>query len=172
MLSFPELHTPRLHLRRITADDIPALLKHGNNANIAKYVRSVPHPYTEPQAVFRISYVLQGFKEKSRYVFAIILKETGELIGETGLHLDNATTAQMGYWIGEEFWNNGLASEAVAAVLKYGFEKLGLEKIYATHHEENPASGKVMVNNNMPYRGMSGSLLTYSMTKEEYEACI
>ena len=169
MFPFPELHTQRLRLRRITADDIPALLKYGNNPNIGKYVRSVPYPYTEPQAVFRVTYVLQGFKEKTRYVFAIILKETGELIGETGIHLDNPTTAQMGFWIGELYWNKGIATEAVKAVLEFAFDKLKLQRIYATHREDNPSSGKVMEKNGMHNEGKTGYIIQYAITQEEYQ---
>jgi ribosomal-protein-alanine N-acetyltransferase len=110
---FPELNTQRLKLRIIRAQDIPSLVKYGNNKKIANRVLNIPYPYQEPDAVFRISSVHQGFKNKVRYAFAIIFKETEELIGEISLHLDDSKdTAQLAYWIGEPYWNKGIATEA------------------------------------------------------------
>jgi RimJ/RimL family protein N-acetyltransferase len=167
---FPELNTNRLKLRRIQAEDIPSLVKYANNKKIADNVLNIPHPYQEPDAVFRISYVVQGFKNKARYVFAVILKEREELIGEASLHLDNTNNiAELGYWVGEPFWNKGIATEAVKAVLKFGFEKLGLTIIFATCHEENKASGTVLLNNGMLKKSITGHVIEYSLKKQEYE---
>ena len=169
METFPVLYTPRLILRKISPDDIPSLVKYANNKKIADHVLNIPHPYSEPEAVFRISYVVQGFKSKARYVFAIVLKETEEFIGEIGLHLDkDGTIAQLGYWVGEPYWNTGIASEATGAVLKFGFEKLGFDKIFATCHADNAASAKVLVNNGVVQHSMNGNVIQYWITKQEY----
>lgn len=163
---FPELHTTRLKLRKIQTEDIPSLVKYANNKKIADHVLNIPHPYQEPDAVFRISYAVQGFKNKTRYVFAIILKEKEELIGETSLHLDNTNNiAELGYWIAEPFWNKGIATEAVKAILKFGFEKLGLDIIFATCHEENKASGHVLLNNGMIKNSVTGHVIQYRLKK-------
>ena len=177
---FPELNTVRLKLRKISIEDIPSLVKYANNKKIADNIINIPYPYQEPDAVFRISYVYQGFKNKTRYVFALIFKETEELIGEVSLHLDNSRNiAQLGYWIAEPFWGKGIATEATSEILKFGFEKLDLNKIYATHYPENKASGKVMLNNKMikeaelkeHYRinNVYRSVIQYRLTKQEYE---
>ncbi|MCD6012165.1 MAG: family N-acetyltransferase [Flavipsychrobacter sp.] len=170
---FPLLYTPRLQLRKIEVDDIPSLVKYAGNKKISDYVLNIPYPYNEPDAVFRISYVVQGFKNKARYVFAIILKETGEFIGEIGLHMDsNNGTAQLGYWVGERFWNKGIATEAVKKVLEFGFTKLELNRIFATCHVDNPASGKVLLNNGLKNKNTNGNVTQYVITKQEYEAVI
>lgn len=167
---FPVLYTDRLRLRRIQVEDIPSLVKYANNKKISGFVLNIPHPYQEPDAVFRISYVLQGFKSKARYVFAIIIKETNEFIGEISLHMDNQNSlAQLGYWIGEPFWGKGIATEAAGAILKFGFGKLGLEKIFATCHTDNAASDRVLLNNGMATSGVSGNVIQYIMTKQEYD---
>jgi len=164
---FPELNTQRLKLRKITAGDIPSLVKYANNKKIADKVLNIPYPYREPDAVFRISYVHQGFKNKSRYVFAIILKETEELVGETSLHLgDSNDIAQLAYWIAEPFWSKGIATEAVEAIVKFGFEKLRLDLIYADCNAENKASQKVLLNNKMKEVGVDGDITHYRLTKE------
>jgi RimJ/RimL family protein N-acetyltransferase len=165
MDAFPILHTSRLILRKIQVEDIPALLEYANNKKISDYVLSIPYPYNEPDAVFRISYVWQGFKNKVRYVFAVIFKEREELVGEIGLHLDNNKIAQLGYWVGEPFWNKGIATEAIEAVLKFGFEKLQLEQIYAACHEENKASGKVLEKNGVHIKNVNGKVILYTINK-------
>jgi [ribosomal protein S5]-alanine N-acetyltransferase len=180
MTEFPELITNKLTLRKIRPSDISSLLKYCNNKNISDQIINIPYPYLEDDAIFRMNFVLQGFKNKERYVFAISLKDNEELIGEIGLHLDaNNNSAQFGYWIAEPFWDKGIATEATSAILKFGFEKLNLNKIYATHYPDNLASGKVMINNKMikeaelkehykineTYR----NVIQYRLTKKEYE---
>ena len=167
---FLQLNTTRLKLRKIQVEDVPSLVQYANNRKISDNILNIPYPYQEPDAVFRIGYVFQGFKNKTRYVFAIVVKDHEEFIGEISLHLDNAgNLAELGYWIGEPFWNKGIATEAVEAVLKFGFTQLNLNTIYATCHEENIASYKVLTNNGMIKDKTNGSILRYSITKQEYE---
>ncbi len=180
MNTFPELTTTRLKLRRIQISDIPSLVKYANNKNISDQIFNIPFPYGEEDALFRINFILQGFKNKERYVFAITEKGRDELIGEIGLHLDKANNnAQFGYWVAEPFWNKGIATEATAAVLKFGFTQLQLNKIYATHYPDNTGSGKVMLNNKMikeaelkeHYKidNVYKTAIQYRLTKQEYE---
>jgi len=180
MTEFPELITDKLKLRKIRPSDIPSLLKYCNNKNISDQIINIPYPYLEDDAIFRMNFVLQGFKNKERYVFAISLKDSEELIGEIGLHLDKVNnSAQFGYWIAEPFWGKGIATEALAAILKFGFETLHLHKIYATHYPDNLSSGKVMLKNKMikeaemkehyKIEGVYKDVIQYRLTKEEYE---
>ena len=167
---FPELNTDRLKLRKISIEDIPSLVKYANNNKITDNILNIPYPYQEPDAVFRISYVHQGFKNKTRYVFAIIFKATQELIGEVSLHLDNSRNiAELGYWIGEPFWSKGIATEATKAILKFGLERLNLDMIFAECKVENKASGKVLLNNGMIKKSVNGSVVQYCLTKQEFE---
>lgn len=170
MDSFPELNTNRLKLRKLTIEDVPSLVKYANNKKVSDNILNMVHPYQEPDAVFRISYVFNGFKNKTRYVFAIVLKERNELIGEISLHLNNTgNMAELGYWIGEPFWGKGFATEAARAVLQFGFSRLALDCIYATCNAENEGSWAVLLNNGMIKDKTNGSILQYSMTKQEYE---
>jgi RimJ/RimL family protein N-acetyltransferase len=181
MQNFPKVHSSRLELRKVELSDIPSLIKYANNKKIADQIFNISYPYQEEDAVFRINFVWQGFKNKERYVFAITYKEQQELIGEIGLHLDKANdSAQFGYWIGEPFWGQRIATEATAVILKFGFEVLNLNKIYATHYPENPASGKVMQNNQMikeaelkeqyKIEGVYRNVHQYRLTQKEYKA--
>lgn len=168
---FPELYSQRLKLRRIQSEDIPALVKYANNKKISDQIINIPFPYQEMDAIMRLSYVVQGFKSKTRLVFAITLKEQAELIGEISLHLENdKTISQLGYWVGEPFWNQGIGSEAVAAIVKFGFEKLNLRLVYATCHAENTASQKVLLKNGMAEHSINGNVIQYRLTREKFEA--
>ena len=169
---FPMLFTERLMLRKIEVDDIPALVKYANNKKISDNIINIPYPYREPDAAFRISFVVQGFKKKTRVVFAIISKEHNELIGEISLHIMDLKNrqGQLAYWIGEPFWNKGMTTEAAKAVIRFGFEQLNLNLIYADCYTENIGSQKVIEKNGMKYHSKNGNILLYKITKEEYEA--
>ncbi|MFT3679527.1 MAG: GNAT family N-acetyltransferase [Ferruginibacter sp.] len=170
MENFPLLYTERILLRKIDIDDVPSLVKYANNKKISDNILNMVYPYQEPDAVFRISYVVQGFKNKTRYVFAIILKSSGEFIGEIGLHLNNdRNAAELGYWVGEPFWNKGIATEAATLVLKFGFEKLGLGIVFATCHAENESSSKVVSKNGMMPKKVQGNVIQYILTKQAYD---
>jgi ribosomal-protein-alanine N-acetyltransferase len=170
---FPEITTTRLKLRKLCPEDIPSLVNYAGNKKISDEVLNIPHPYQEFDAVFRISYVVQGFKNKTRYIFAIVLKETDELIGEVSLHSDDGKrNAELGYWVGEPFWNQGFATEATTAVIKFGFETLELRKIYSTCRVQNEASVKVLLKNGMTMNKVNGSVAFYSLTKEQSQIIV
>lgn len=179
MKGFPNLETERLQLAELTYTDIPAIVAHAGNKNISKHTQNIPYPYTENDAVLWIIATSEGFNKKQQYTFGIKLKETGEFMGAIGLRLEaRHNRAELGYWIAEPFWNRGFASEATNKVLKFGFEQLGLHKIFATHLDQNPASGKVMIKNGMIKEGVLKdhiykgdkyhTLIQYRITKEEF----
>lgn len=150
---FPVLYTNQLELRQINAGDIASLVKLANNKHIANHIINIPHPYEEHHAVYRLSYVYRGFKEKTHYAFAIILREQEQLVGEISLHLKPGLSAELGYWIGEPFWNRGFATEAIETITSFGFNKLGLYRIYAECHRDNIPSISVLLKNNFKEAG-------------------
>ena len=173
--------TERLSLGAILATDIPSIMKYAGSAKVAEKLLDLPHPYYEKDAIFWLNLAHQGWQDKSRYIFGIRLQETQEIIGGIGLHVEaRHNRAELGYWIGVPFWGQGYMSEAVAAVLKFGFETAGLHKIFAIHDIANPASGKVMSKNGMIKEGelkdhikvkeAYKTIAQYGLTKTDYEA--
>ena len=76
------------------------------------------------------------------------------MIGAVGLRIEREDQrAELGYWIGRPYWNQGYCTEAARAVLDFGFEQLGLNRIYASHFTRNPASGRVMQKLGMTHEG-------------------
>lgn len=180
MDSFPSLRTKRLKLNQIKSEDIPAIINYAGNINVSKSTLHVPHPYTEKDAIHWINAAIKGFENGSQFTFAVRLNHTDEFIGGLGLKINVAfKRASLGYWIAEPFWNHGYTTEAVQAILVFGFNTLQLNKIYATHILDNPASGKVMIKNGMikegemrdHYRknGNYQTVIQYRLTKEEFD---
>ena len=179
MNPFPELTTPRLILRKLAISDVPALIKNGNSKSISDNVLNVPSPYTEEDAVAWIAGGWQGFKNGERYAFAIVLREINELIGAIGMHINSADNrAEIGYWLGEDYRDKGIMTEAVKRIIRFGFDEVRLNKIFATCFTDNPSSEKVLQNAGMikegelkdQYRvkGVYKSVHQYRVTKQEH----
>ncbi len=153
-LAFPQLTSPRLLLRAFTLADVPRLVALADNYEVAKNTLNIPHPYRGEDARRWVQISQENYQQHTSYAFAIELKATGELIGGIGLTPDwRFDRAEAGYWLGQDYWGRGLASEALAALLRFGFGELKLNKIYATHIASNPASGRVMLKNGMVKEG-------------------
>ena len=88
--------------------------------------------------------------------FAITRREDSALLGTISLGISaEHRRAELGYWIGKPYWNNGYASEAARAVLAYAFNTLGLNRVFAHHFSGNPSSGRVMEKIGMTCEGRS-----------------
>ncbi|WP_221420184.1 GNAT family N-acetyltransferase [Fulvivirga sp. M361] len=159
--------------------DIADIMKYAGNSKVAETTLNMPHPYLEEHAIYWINMANEGFVNRDQFVFAVRLAGSAQLIGGIGLNLESRfDRAEMGYWIAEPFWGNGYASEATKAVVKFGFEQLKLNKIYATHFSGNLASGKVMRNCGMTKEaelsehikkgGKYFDLVQYGLTKNVY----
>lgn len=155
MEKFPKIKTDRLTLTEITTNDIPEIVEFAGNINITKNTLNIPHPYTKDDAIFWINKIKETFENKTSYTFGIRLNSTDNFIGAISLGVNSKhDRGELGYWIAEPYWNNGYATEAVAAIMDFGFNKINLHKIYAQHLIENPASGVVMKKNGMIKEGV------------------
>jgi ribosomal-protein-alanine N-acetyltransferase len=181
--TLPTLYTPRLLLRAFGLADVPHLVALANNYEVAKNTLNIPHPYHEEDARRWVHITDENCQQQTGYAFALELRATGEFIGGMGLTLERRfDRAEVGYWLGPPYWGQGLASEALAAVLRFGFEELKLNKIYATHIAENPASGRVMLKNGMVKEGelvqhikrdgRYHDLWQYRLTRAEYATAV
>ena len=112
---------------------------------------------------------------------AIRLRSNGQLCGGMGLHPEmQHRRAEIGYWIGVPFWGNGYATEAAREVVRYGFERLNLNRIFATHFKGNEKSGRVLEKIGMRHEGCirqgvlkSGKFIDlemYSILREDHTA--
>lgn len=181
MKNTPIIKTERLVLSKLSATDIPTIVQYAANENIAKYTLNLPHPYFEKDAVFWVNLANEGYENGSRLNLAMRNKKTLDFMGGIGLTINKKNNrAEVAYWIGEPFWSKGFTTEATKAIMKYGFDELGLNKITSTHMSENIASGKVMIKSGMVKEGeliqdrlkngVYHDVMLYGITKEEYSA--
>ena len=145
---------------------MPQLVALAGNYEVARNTLNIPHPYREQDAQHWVEATQENYAQQTGYAFAIELRATGEFIGGIGLTLERRFhRAEAGYWLGQPHWGRGLASEALSALLRFGFEELRLNKIYATHLAGNPASGRVMLKNGMV---KEGELVQHTRRDGEY----
>ena len=118
---------------------------------IAETTLAIPHPYPDGAAQ---EWIASHGDDPDLLNFAVTLRESGELVGAVGLGLarDHAR-AELGYWIGVPYWGRGYATEAARAVVTYAFGELGLNRVFAFHFTNNPASGRVLQKIGMRHEG-------------------
>jgi ribosomal-protein-alanine N-acetyltransferase len=143
-----KIETKRLILRewkKSDAKDLTAIL---NNIKVSKWLIMVPYPYTRKNAHRDILDSIKRRKQKNRenYNLAIELKKEKKLIGEAELVTVDKFQgkAEVDSWLGEKYWKNGYAKEALEAILKFSFDKLKLRRVEARRFEDNFRSKKLL----------------------------
>lgn len=149
------METDRLILRRFTIDDAQDFFDHwANDPEVTKYMTWKPHKNIEiTQAVLALW--LNAYEHADNYHWAIVLKEGAKLIGSISIMNieDTYERSEVGYCLAKDYWNQGIMTEALKAVIDFGFARVGFNRIQACHYAENPASGRVMVKAGMKYEG-------------------
>jgi RimJ/RimL family protein N-acetyltransferase len=140
----PTLRTARLVLRPFVLADAPVVQRLAGDENVASTTLNIPHPYEDGMAERWIEKQAPEWEARKSLALAVTTGDDG-LVGAVSLALTPAhRRAELGYWIGVPFWNRGYATEASSALIAYGFEELGLNRVLARHITRNPASGRVM----------------------------
>ena len=148
------LRTDRLVLRPLAAEDAPIVQKLAGERDIAATTRLIPHPYPPGMAEKWIATLPELYQRAEVINWGIAFAD-GPILGTIRLTLNPVDNhAEMGYWVGKPFWNNGYCTEAARGVVGYGFETLGLERIYANYMARNPASGRVLAKLGMKEEGL------------------
>ncbi|MBC5637136.1 MULTISPECIES: GNAT family N-acetyltransferase [Ornithinibacillus] len=147
--------TKRLLLRLFQESDADTVAKLCNNYEIYKNTMYLPFPYERDHALVWMERHLENFLADKAYEFAITDRKTGELFG--AIALSNSPSfhhGELAYWIGEEYWGNGYATEAAEAMIEFAFKEKQLHKVFARFFSTNPASGRVMEKIGMEKEGM------------------
>jgi len=138
-----ELKLNNSTLREWKEGDEQSLVLHANNRRIWRNLRDAfPHPYTLADAKHWIQIANPTTPSTN---FAIVVD--GAAVGGIGLLLKDDVfrrSAEIGYWLGEEFWGRGIVTEAVRAVTDYAFATFDLCRVYAGVFEWNAASMRVL----------------------------
>lgn len=142
------IETTRLRIRSLRDHDLVDLVTLAGNWEVARWLATMPHPYTESEGREWIARVQQDHATGRPRCFAIALKDTDRLIGGVGLDGsagDESEEPALGYWLGQPHWGNGYAREAIAAVIDYALRILSLPTIRAYTDPSNMASQKVLL---------------------------
>ncbi len=165
-------------LRPWRLEDAESLARHANNEKIAMNLRDgFPHPYTLQDAKDWINMVINNKKD---LVYAIEIDK--EACGGIGLHAGKDVyryNAEIGYWLSEHHWGKGTVSEAVALLVRHGFEHYSWTRIFAGVFSNNPASMRVLekcgfrreavLKKSVKKRGIYLDEQVYSILKEDWE---
>jgi len=162
----PILETERLLLRPFKSSDAKAVFDcWESDPDVAKYMFWSSHNDIEKTKEW-IDFEIGQIDKDDWYRFALVLKDTGELIG-TGLiyYEDEVSCWEIGYNLGKSFWGYGYTTEAMQKIIAFANEKLHIKEIVGRYAKENPASGNVMkklgfkYEKDIPYECNEGTVL-------------
>ena len=125
------LETPRLILREYTLDDFDDLYKILSDAETMKHY---PKPYDEAGTNRWLNWSIENYKKYGFGLWAIVLKESGEFVGDCGItmqNIDGETLPEIGYHINKAHWRKGYAKEAACAVGEWFFKNTNFNSVYS-----------------------------------------
>ena len=142
MTEFTTLETTRLRLRRFTDADLALFMAYRNDPEVARYQSWEGITESEARAFLQEQQKVQPGMPSQWFQIAIELKETGTLVGDCALKVEeyDERQAEIGYTFARAYQGLGIASEAVSRVLDYTFLTLGLHRVIAITDCENRAS--------------------------------
>jgi len=142
-----------IKLRKLKTSDKSVIAKQLNNKKIwDNLTNKIPFPYTERDAE-----IFLKFTERDKNHKAFAIEFNMEFCGIIGLIKQKDVyekSAELGYWIGEPFWNKGIATKAIQLITDYGFKNLDIIRIYSSVFEYNIASMKVLEKNGYKKEGV------------------
>lgn len=141
----PVLETKRLLLRPFNQEDVNEVFAcWESDPDVAKYMFWTSHNNIEKTKSW-IQFEIGQIEKQDWYRFAIVLKDTNELIGTALIYYEEEVACwEIGYNLGKKYWGNGYTTEAMQAVLVFAKEKLAIAEIVGRYATENVASGNVM----------------------------
>ena len=151
----PTLNIARLCLRPFRFADAPEVQRLAGDPLVADTTLSIPHPYPDGAAEAWIARHQSGFESRGPAVYAMTLGDGGQLVGTISLinvSLADAR-AELGYWVGVEYWRRGYCTEAARALIAFAAESWSITRIVAKCLARNPASARVMEKLGMSYEG-------------------
>ncbi|MFA9413971.1 GNAT family N-acetyltransferase [Streptococcus sp. E29BA] len=155
-LGTSEIETQRLLLRPLTLVDAEQMYKNwASDEDVARFVTWDTHASPADTREL-LSLWTKQYDRPDFYNWGMVIKETGQLIGTFSFVAvsERDSMAEVGYCIGKHWWNKGYVTEAGQALLAFGFNEIGLNRIQAVHDVRNPASGRMMEKLGMTHEGV------------------
>ena len=149
------IESERLSLREFEETDWQEVHIYASDPKVVRFMDWGPNTEEETKAFISRSISSQKEKPRKRYTLAITLKEENKLIGSCDLCVESPENKEgwIGYCLNRQFWNKGYATEAAEALLTFGFQQLGLHRIFAAVDPKNIVSIYVLEKTGMQYEG-------------------
>lgn len=176
------LETPRLILRPLIQDDWTDVYAYDSQPEVVRYLSWGPNSPADTLAFVTRAAADNQLSARKMYKFAVLLSETNKLIGNCNLFMkgEDEKEASIEFLFHPQHWGNGFAAETVGALLRFGFEELGLHRMIANCHTEDVASQRVLEKNLMRQegrfrkhlfaRGTWVDIFLYALLKDEWLA--
>lgn len=166
-------------LRAWKTEDAKSLAQSANNLNIAKNLRNAfPNPYILESAIWYINDSIANVGKK-QINYAIVVG--GQAVGSIGIFVKDDVyekSAELGYWLSEDYWRKGIMSKAVQIICKEAFERFDIIRIFAEPFADNAGSRRVLekvgficegtMRNGVYKNGEIHSYCMYSILREEF----
>ena len=167
------LETERLIIREYTLDDFDALYEILSDEETMQYY---PKPYDENGVNRWINWCIDSYRQYGFGLWALELKETGAFIGDCGIsmqNIDGEILPEIGYHVHKNYWRQGYAKEACAAVKDWFFKNTEHDSVYSYMNQENVASYATATANGMKrikaYEDGEEALFVYRITRDEWQ---
>lgn len=147
----PVIETERFDLRPLRKSDQGLIAMYGGDARVAKNTRSIPHPLPPGATEAYIARALADGRTED--VWAMDGTKSGgpEVMGVIGMERMDRAQSEIGYWVAPAFWNTGLASQAVSALIAANPQEC--KTLFAEVFQDNAASARVLTNCGFEYLG-------------------
>lgn len=167
----PRIETKRLILRKLDLTDTQSVFDHWLSDERVTDNRINAAHQSVSETKERLNKIVDEYGSKEFCYWGIERKDTGELIGEIDLYNFDKDTenCEVSYSLGFKWWNQGYGTEALRAVVEFGFKHMNVHKISAAHNTDNPASGKIMSKVGMVQEGVIRHMIRNS--KNQYKDC-
>lgn len=149
------IETERLILRRFTIDDAEYMYRNwASDPEVTRFLLWPTHQSVEVSKKVLTDWV-SAYENDDKYEWCIAKKENDEPIGSIGAfnYNEKVQSLEIGYCISKAYWNRGITSEALKAVMQYLLEEVGVSRVESRHDPRNPHSGEVMKKCGMKYEG-------------------
>ena len=143
--AFPVLETQRFLLRAVTLDDAADIFRVMSDPRVTRYFGVLPMAALD-QAQQRVQAIQMAFQEQTGVRWAITNRANGQLVGTCGFWrlIKPHFRAEIGYELAPEWWGQGVMTEALGAMLEFGFTRMGLHSVEAQIHPANSGSRRVL----------------------------
>jgi RimJ/RimL family protein N-acetyltransferase len=141
-----QLTTPRLLLREFVEEDWEAVLAYQSDPLYLRYYAWTRRTEAEVREFVGSFVTQQQEQPRTRFQLAVVLKADGRLIGNCGVRVTDASRREgsLGFELDSRYWGQGYATEAARALVRFGFEVLGLQRLWAECVAENVGSARVL----------------------------